>query len=106
MCGKAGLLLAMTLLTCFPSASQYKPRPVVGLVTDKRGNTLPGAIVQIENTRTLAVRSYITKIDGRYQFSESMMTWFTRSKRSIEITGPTQRLSANSIDPRTRKWTS
>lgn len=60
----AGLLL----LAWFPCESQYKPRPVVGMVTDKRGNTLPGAIVQLENTRTLTVRSYIIHKDGRYHF--------------------------------------
>jgi Carboxypeptidase regulatory-like domain len=67
---KAGILIAIAVLACFPCASQYKPRPVTGVVTDKAGNALPGAIVQIENTRNLAVRSYITQKDGRYYFSE------------------------------------
>lgn len=49
--------------------AEYRPRPVTGIVTDKRGNTLPGAIVQIENTRNLSVRSYLTHKDGRYRFN-------------------------------------
>ncbi|MGA2715233.1 MAG: carboxypeptidase-like regulatory domain-containing protein [Bryobacteraceae bacterium] len=65
---KASILLAIMLLAWLPCEAQYKPRPVVGMVTDKRGNTLPGAIVQLENTRTLAVRSYIIHKDGRYHF--------------------------------------
>jgi len=68
MLGKAGIVIAIALLTWLPCESQYKPRPVDGIVTDKRGNTLPGAIVQLENTRTLIVRSYITRKDGRYHF--------------------------------------
>jgi hypothetical protein len=65
---KAGIVAAIMLLTWLPCEAQYKPRPVAGIVTDKRGNTLPGAIVQLENTRTLIVRSYITLKDGHYRF--------------------------------------
>jgi hypothetical protein len=65
---RAGIVVAIALLTWLPCESQYKPRPVEGTVTDKRGNTLPGAIVQLENTRTLAVQSYIVQKDGRYHF--------------------------------------
>ena len=65
---KAGIVAAIMLLTWIPCESQYKPRPVVGIVTDKRGNTLPGAIVQLENTRTLTVQSYVVHEDGRYHF--------------------------------------
>ena len=46
------------------------PRTVTGTVTDKRGNALPGAVVQAENTVTLAVRSYITDKDGHYHFAQ------------------------------------
>jgi hypothetical protein len=65
---RIGIVLAILLLTWAPGESQFKPRPVAGVVTDKRGNTLPGAIVQLENTRTLTVRSYIISKDGRYHF--------------------------------------
>jgi len=49
---------------------QVKPRTLTGMVTDKRGNALPGAVVQIENASTLAVRSYITGKDGHYHFAQ------------------------------------
>jgi len=39
------------------------------VVTDKKGNALPGAVVQLENTSNLTVRSYITDKDARYQFT-------------------------------------
>lgn len=42
---------------------------MTGLVTDKRGNTLPGAAVQLENTNNLSIMSYITGKDGCYHFS-------------------------------------
>jgi hypothetical protein len=37
-------------------------------VTDKAGNLLGGAVVQLENTTDLTVRSYITQTNGRYFF--------------------------------------
>ena len=63
-------LIAITLLAWLPCESQSHdgPRPVTGIVTDKRGNSLPGAVVQLENTRNLTVQSFITKQDGRYHF--------------------------------------
>ncbi len=66
---RLGIPIAIVLLAWMPGQSQYKPRSVGGLVTDKRGNTLPGAAVLVENTRNLAVESYITQKDGRYQFN-------------------------------------
>jgi len=38
-------------------------------VTDKKGNALADAVVQLENQITLSVQSYITGDDGRYRFS-------------------------------------
>jgi hypothetical protein len=58
--------VALAVMT--PLSAQYKRRTVTGVVTDKAGNTLPKVAVQLENTRTLAVRSYITGKDGRYRF--------------------------------------
>jgi Carboxypeptidase regulatory-like domain len=65
---RSGILVALALLASLPVESQNGPRPVTGMVTDKRGNTLPGAVVQLENTRSLVVQSYITQKDGRYHF--------------------------------------
>jgi hypothetical protein len=62
-------LIALALFMCFPCIPQDGFRPVTGIVTDKRGNTLPGAVVQAENAQTLWIVSYITCKDGRYRFS-------------------------------------
>lgn len=44
-------------------------RPVRGFVTDADGKPVVGAIVQLKNTRTLQVRSFITKEKGEYYFA-------------------------------------
>jgi hypothetical protein len=69
MIRKASVVVAIALLTWLPCQSQPKLRPVTGVVTDKKGNALPGAVVQLENTANLTVRSYITDKDARYQFT-------------------------------------
>lgn len=60
---------AMVLLLGLPCQAQIEMRSVTGVVTDKRGNTLPGAAVQLENTASLSILSYITGKDGRYHFN-------------------------------------
>lgn len=70
MVKKLARVASIALLLWIPCGAQYTPRPVTGVVTDKAGNTLPGAVVQIEDTHSLQVRSYITKKDGRYQFND------------------------------------
>jgi hypothetical protein len=45
-------------------------RTVQGLVRDGKGRPVQGAVVEIENTHTLAVRSFITQRDGKYHFEE------------------------------------
>lgn len=59
----AGLVLA-------PALAASDLRSLTGVVIDKGGNALPGAVVQIENTRTLQVRSWITDDAGHYRFNE------------------------------------
>ena len=44
-------------------------RAVQGIVTDASGNPVPGAVVQLKNTKTLQVRSFITKEQGDYYFN-------------------------------------
>jgi hypothetical protein len=44
-------------------------RPVTGFVTDAEGKPVVGAIVQLKNTRTLQVRSFITREKGDYYFA-------------------------------------
>jgi hypothetical protein len=69
MLRKASLIATLALVTWLPCASQSQPRAVSGVVTDKRGNSLPESVVQLENTVNLSVRSYITGKDGRYHFT-------------------------------------
>jgi hypothetical protein len=61
--------LAMLLLLWLPCAPQSDVRYVTGVVTDKRGNRLPGAAVQLENTFSLFIMSHITDKAGRYYFN-------------------------------------
>lgn len=62
-------LCTMMLVLWSQCLAQWEFRSVDGVVTDKAGNTLPGAAVQIENTVTLSVCSYVTGKDGRYHFA-------------------------------------
>jgi hypothetical protein len=45
-----------------------KFRIVQGAVTDAQDQTVAGAVVQLKNSKTLQVRSFITTDDGSYQF--------------------------------------
>jgi hypothetical protein len=45
-------------------------RSVQGLVSDAEDAPVAGAVVQLENTKTQQIRSYITKQDGMYYFYE------------------------------------
>lgn len=49
--------------------NQTNERSVSGAVTDLSGAPLKGAVVQLENTKTLQVRSFIAKDDGAYVFN-------------------------------------
>ena len=63
-------LLPMLLLLWLPGQAQEETtRSVTGTVTDKRGNALPGAAVQLENTVNLSIVSYLTEKDGSYHFN-------------------------------------
>lgn len=71
----AGLFLVGMLCCMWPLAGQKKQkeqeaavRSVEGVVTDADGNLVEGAVVQLKNTKTLQVRSYITRSDGAYSF--------------------------------------
>jgi len=43
-------------------------RSVKGVVTDEQENPIEGAVVQLKNTKTLQVKSFITDKDGSYYF--------------------------------------
>lgn len=61
---RAFRILAILLAAGLPCLSQFDTRSVTGVVTDKSGNALPGAAVQLENEVTLSVTSFITGKDG------------------------------------------
>jgi Carboxypeptidase regulatory-like domain len=71
-------IVVTLFLTCFVSAvlsfdkkrdkEEDKLRMVQGLVTDAQDNSLAGAVVQLKNSKTLQVRSFITQANGTYQF--------------------------------------
>ena len=44
-------------------------RNVEGSVTDAAGNPAAKAVVQLKNTKTLQIRSFITQEDGNYHFA-------------------------------------
>jgi hypothetical protein len=69
MIRRVALIAMIALVAWIPGESQSKTRPLTGLVSDKRGNALPGSVVQLENTFDLSVRSFITGPDGRYHFN-------------------------------------
>ncbi len=43
-------------------------RSVQGTVTDQNDQAIDGAVVQLKNTKTLQIRSFITKDHGSYYF--------------------------------------
>jgi len=67
------LALALALvLAAAPLFAQKKTadqtRSVEGVVTSAEDKPLPGAVVQLKNTKTLQIRSFITQTDGSYYF--------------------------------------
>jgi hypothetical protein len=85
------LVFLFGLLLLSTAGAQYKMRVVSGIVTDMRGNPLPHVAVQLENTRNMSVRSYITGEDGRFNFNDlnddidftlraKYKTWSSKSK--------------------------
>jgi len=67
-----GLLLALCLGTAAAQDAKREAqlRTVRGIVADKSSeNPVPSAVVFLKNTRTNAVRSYITDEEGNYRFS-------------------------------------
>jgi Carboxypeptidase regulatory-like domain len=61
----AFLLFAVGLLAQLEPAA----RNLEGLVTNAAGQPVKEAVVQLKNTKTLQIRSYITSENGRYHFA-------------------------------------
>lgn len=77
---RAGAVLAAAVALLWSSAglalaqgkkkeAEEKNRTLTGVVLDPNDSAVAGAIVQLKNTKTLQVRSFITKEDGSYFFS-------------------------------------
>lgn len=64
-----GILLAFSALAQNSGKTDdLGVRSVEGLVTGGNGAAVEGAVVQLKNTKTLQVRSFITQKDGKYHF--------------------------------------
>lgn len=64
------VLLAFSLSTAFAQNknSDVGTRSVEGVVTRSDDAPAAGAVVQLENTKTQQIRSFITQEDGKYHF--------------------------------------
>ena len=66
------MLVALVLLsmgTLSTLAAEGPTRDLHGIVHEQTGEPLRGAIVEIKDVNTLAIRSFITQRDGQYHFS-------------------------------------
>ena len=66
--GVAMLLLAAAV-TCAVAQGGGALRTVTGHVVSAHGQPLLKAVVHLKNTRTLAIKTYITEADGAYRFT-------------------------------------
>ncbi len=65
-----GCIVASTALARNQSKQTFdtNTRTVMGIVTDSGGKPASGAVVLLKDTKTLQIRSYVTKNDGIYRF--------------------------------------
>ena len=69
----AALLLGPSAVLLQPAVTHAQAanmRSLTGVVTDKGGNKVVGAVVHLKETRSLAQRSYITADDGTFRFGQ------------------------------------
>ncbi len=66
---KCAVIFAAVWLLSWSGWAQSLTREVKGVVRDQYGHPLRGAVVQIENTATLEVRSYVTGESGEFHFA-------------------------------------
>ncbi len=67
------LMLALAIFAFAQDSNKRRARTrqessVSGIVTDENGNPVPGAVVQLKNTKTLQIRSFIAREMGDYYF--------------------------------------
>lgn len=71
MVKRIATILFVLALATFAFAQKNKApteKSVNGVVTDASGAPVAGAVVQLKNTKTLQVRSFISKEKGEYYF--------------------------------------
>lgn len=68
--GLSVVLLAVAFSTVSSASNKNAivSRSLSGLVTNRAGSPVPNAIVYLKDTKTLAVKSYITGKDGEFRF--------------------------------------
>jgi hypothetical protein len=70
------VFVIFVLVVCIPAAfsqkkkgdDQVSSRSLEGVVTSAEDAPLSGAVVQLKNTKTLQIRSFVTQDDGHYYF--------------------------------------
>jgi len=102
-------LMALLLLSGAAVAQEKKPkkgeaqtRSVQGVVSRGEEAPVAGAVVQLKNTKTLQIRSFITKENGAYYFHElspDIDYELTATDKASGESSPTKTLS--SFDSRT-----
>jgi hypothetical protein len=68
----SAVLLVFSCSTAFAQGKKTDngTRSVEGVVSNPDDSPASGAVVQLENTKTQQIRSYITQEDGKYHFFE------------------------------------
>ena len=88
------ILLAATVPARAAEKDEKPTRTVKGLVTDENENPIVGAVVQLKNTKTLDVKSFITDKGGNYYFHGlDTNTDFELKARSGDIVSRTRTVS-------------
>ncbi len=64
----AAAVLAQAQFAPAQGKNQPQVREMLGQVTNRADTPLANAIVYLKNTKTLAVKTYITAPDGKYRF--------------------------------------
>ena len=93
----------LLLLVCVPASfAQGKKkadptRSVQGVVSAQNDSPVKGAVVQLKNTKTLQIRSFITPENGSYYFHElnpDVEYELTAEDQKAGAVSPTKRLSS------------